>query len=155
MTSVPVELDAATRLREAGLRATETRLAVHAALSRLPHSTAAALIDAVGGQISKQGIYNVLEDLVGAGIVRRIEPAGSPALFELRVGDNHHHLVCRICGRTEDVDCAVGDAPCLMPPVTSGFVPDEAEVVWWGRCGACAAQNDALPIDTSVIETER
>jgi Fe2+ or Zn2+ uptake regulation protein len=131
--------DAPQRLRAAGLRVTETRLAVYGALGDRPHSTAAALIEAIAdGDISKQGVYNVLEDLTAAGLVRRIEPAGSPALFELRVGDNHHHLVCRICGRTEDVDCAVGAAPCLAPSTTSGFVLDEAEVVWWGRCADCA-----------------
>ena len=125
---------ATDQLRGAGLRVTEPRLAVHAALAAHPHSTATALMEHIaGGEISKQGVYNVLDDLAAAGIVRRIEPAGSAARFELRVGDNHHHLVCRLCGRTEDVDCAVGEAPCLVPVSHSGFVLDEAEVVWWGR----------------------
>lgn len=134
----------ADQLRAAGLRVTAPRLAVHAALAALPHATAAQLSELIVREpgefeISKQGLYNVLEDFGAAGLLRRIEPAGSAARFELRVGDNHHHLVCRICGRTEDVDCAVGEAPCLVPSTRAGFVLDEAEVVWWGRCAECAA----------------
>lgn len=149
---------AAEQLRGAGLRVTEPRLAVHAALIEHPHATAAALIDfiagnAPGGEVSKQGVYNVLDDLASAGIVRRIEPAGSAARFELRVGDNHHHLVCRICGRTEDVDCAVGQAPCLAPVSQSGFILDEAEVVWWGRCAECAATSPST-LSTSTAFTQ-
>jgi Fe2+ or Zn2+ uptake regulation protein len=141
---------AAAQLRAAGLRVTAPRLAVHAALAAEPHSTAADLIAAASsaGGVSKQGLYNVLADFESAGMLRRIEPAGSPARFELRVGDNHHHLVCRMCGRTEDVDCAVGEAPCLVPSTTSGFVLDEAEVVWWGRCSDCASDGDVPSTST-------
>ncbi|MCU1688947.1 MAG: furA 1 [Jatrophihabitantaceae bacterium] len=153
MTTAPEQL------RGAGLRVTEPRLAIHAALLAHPHSTAAALIDyiavdASAAGISKQGVYNVLDDLAAAGMVRRIEPAGSAARFELRVGDNHHHLVCRICGRTEDVDCAVGEAPCLVPVSNSGFVLDEAEVVWWGRCADCAAVTSTLSTSRSATPVE-
>jgi Fe2+ or Zn2+ uptake regulation protein len=141
------QVPAADQLREVGLRVTAPRLAVHAALAAAPHSTAADLIAAANliaaGGVSKQGLYNVLADFESAGMLRRIEPAGSPARFELRVGDNHHHLVCRICGRTEDVDCAVGEAPCLAPSTTSGFVLDEAEIVWWGTCSDCASDGSS------------
>jgi Fur family ferric uptake transcriptional regulator len=89
--------------------------------------------------VSPQAVYGVLEALIAAGLARRIEPAGAPALFELRVGDNHHHLVCRSCGAVADVDCTVGAAPCLTPSDTAGFVVDEAEVVFWGLCPRCRA----------------
>ena len=110
-----------------------------------PHADADEVVRAVRerlGRVSVQAVYDVLAALGRARLVRRIEPAGSPARFELRVGDNHHHLVCRSCGRVHDVDCAVGAAPCLVPgssgtPV-DGFVVDEAEVIYWGTCGACA-----------------
>jgi len=111
-----------------------------------PHADADEVVRAVRerlGRVSVQAVYDVLAALGRARLVRRIEPAGSPARFELRVGDNHHHLVCRSCGRVHDVDCAVGAAPCLVPgssgtPV-DGFVVDEAEVIYWGTCAACAA----------------
>lgn len=154
--AIPIEQP----LRGAGLRVTAPRLAVHAALADHPHSTAAALLDYIvraesaGAEISKQGVYNVLDDLCAAGLVRRIEPAGSPARFELRVGDNHHHLVCRVCGRIEDVDCAVGPAPCLTPASTQGFVLDEAEVVWWGRCAECARPQSAAEPHDLTTRTE-
>ena len=90
-------------------------------------------------------MYDVLAALVRAGLVRRIEPAGSPALYERRTGDNHHHVVCRSCGAVEDVDCAVGSAPCLAPPPAPGFVLEEAEVTWWGRCDGCRPQSDPGP----------
>jgi Fur family transcriptional regulator, stress-responsive regulator len=129
-------------LRGKGLRVTAPRLAVLSVLVEKPHSSAAELAAVLGDRVltgpSKQGLYNVLDDLTRAGLVRRIEPAGSAARYELRVGDNHHHVVCRSCGRMEDVDCAVGAAPCLQPAETAtGFVVDEAEVTWWGQCAVC------------------
>jgi Fur family ferric uptake transcriptional regulator len=113
---------------------------VLAALEQHPHATAADIAaDLVDDELSRQGLYNVLDDLTRVGLVRRIEPAGSATRYELRVGDNHHHLVCRSCGRVEDVACAVGAAPCLDPSETPrGFRVDEAEVTWWGLCASCA-----------------
>jgi Fe2+ or Zn2+ uptake regulation protein len=127
-------------LRAAGLRVTGPRLAALRALRRRPHAEAETVRTMVAeelGAVSAQAIYNVLAALVGAGIARRIEPAGSVALYELRVGDNHHHVVCRGCGITADVDCAVGRRPCLTPSDAHGFVLDEAEVTFWGLCPAC------------------
>jgi Fe2+ or Zn2+ uptake regulation protein len=135
-------------LRAAGLRVTAPRAIVLRALAERPHARADALIAAARaelGAVSTQGVYNVLRDCCEAGIVRRIEPAGSPALYELRVGDNHHHMVCRRCNAVHDVDCAVGEAPCLEPADRLGFVVDEAEVVYWGVCPACrAADGEAI-----------
>jgi Fur family ferric uptake transcriptional regulator len=138
-------------LRGKGLRVTAQRQAVLAALADKPHASAAELAAVLGDGIitgpSKQGLYNVLDDLTRVGLVRCIEPAGSAARYELRVGDNHHHVVCRSCGRMEDVDCAVGAAPCLEPAETAtGFVVDEAEVTWWGQCAACRDH----PTDTTA-----
>ena len=133
--------DAAATLRDAGLRVTRPRTAVIDELWRQPHADADAISTAVRarlGKVSKQAIYDVLYALHGAGIVRRIEPAGSPALFELYRGDNHHHVVCRSCGEVADVDCAVGVRPCLDASDTHGFVIDEAEVTYWGTCPSCA-----------------
>lgn len=127
-------------LRDTGLRVTAPRLAVLKALDGNPHSEAKAVLHRVLGELpstSLQAIYNVLADLAVAGLVRKIEPAGQPGLYELRVGDNHHHLVCTTCGVVVDVDCAVGHAPCLTPGATSGFAIDEAEVTYWGTCGDC------------------
>jgi len=103
----------------------------------------AVLVRARLGTVSTQAVYDVLRALTGAGLLRRIEPAGSPARFELRVADNHHHLACRSCGTVTDVDCTVGPAPCLQPSSYAGFVVDEAEVVFWGRCPACQQPADA------------
>jgi Fur family ferric uptake transcriptional regulator len=134
--------DAAERIRTAGLRVTDSRRAVLDALSAHPHASADELYGAVVlslPQTSLQSVYNALGDFVDAGLVRRIEPAGRPRLFELRVDDNHHHLVCTGCGAVEDVDCAVGPAPCLTPSDAHGFVVRTAEVTYWGLCGTCAA----------------
>ncbi|MCU1606211.1 MAG: fur [Modestobacter sp.] len=128
------------RLRTAGLRVTRPRLSVLGVLAERPHvdaDTIATAARAVHPSISPQAVYGVLKALVGGGLARRIEPAGAPALYELRVGDNHHHLVCRECGVVADVDCAVGAAPCLAPSDAAGFVVDEAEVVFWGLCADC------------------
>ncbi|WP_181775145.1 Fur family transcriptional regulator [Amycolatopsis pittospori] len=127
-------------LKAAGLRITAPRVAVLEWLAEHPHTTAdqvAAGVRDVLGSVSTQAVYDVLGACTGAKLVRRIEPAGHPARFETRIGDNHHHLVCRSCGRTEDVDCVHGSAPCLEPTVTAGFAIDEAEVVFWGTCPDC------------------
>jgi Fur family transcriptional regulator, stress-responsive regulator len=138
-----VEMEAATAvLRGAGLRVTASRLAVLGALGRHAHLTADTITTSVRkrlGAVSAQAVYDNLEVLLVAGLVRRIKPAGSPARFELRVGDNHHHLVCRGCGLVVDTDCAVGDPPCLTPSDSNGFAIDEAEVIYWGRCPDCSA----------------
>jgi Fur family ferric uptake transcriptional regulator len=131
------------QLRRAGLRVTRPRIAVLAVLAQHPHvdaETIAGAARAVHPSISPQAVYGVLRALVTGGLARRIEPAGAPALYELRVGDNHHHLVCRECGTVADVDCAAGAAPCLVPSDTAGFVVDEAEVVFWGICAGCQAE---------------
>jgi Fe2+ or Zn2+ uptake regulation protein len=135
MTPGPREL-----LKDAGLRITAPRLAVLEWLSVHPHATAEQVADGVRirlGTVSTQAVYDVLNACTRASLVRRIEPAGHPARFETRIGDNHHHLVCRQCGRTEDVDCVIGQAPCLEPSDTVGFVVDEAEVLFWGQCPDC------------------
>ncbi|MCF6508317.1 transcriptional repressor [Blastococcus sp. MG754426] len=137
---VDVETIWAHRLREAGLRVTRPRLSVLSVLADRPHADADAIVTGARGlhpSLSPQAVYGVLKALVAAGIARRIAPAGAPALFELRVGDNHHHLVCRSCGAVADVDCVLGAAPCLAPSDPAGFVVDEAEVVFWGLCRAC------------------
>ncbi|SEO43801.1 Fur family transcriptional regulator [Trujillonella endophytica] len=131
-----------TRLRDSGLRVTRPRLAVLDVLGAHPHADADTIVTAARAAhptLSPQSVYGVLQALVTAGLARRVEPAGAPALFELRVGDNHHHLVCRACGVVVDVDCAVGYTPCLTPSDASGFVVDEAEVVFWGFCADCRA----------------
>lgn len=130
------------QLRSAGLRATDQRVAVLRALESKPHADATAVFDAVLPELpdtSLQAVYGVLGALTDAGLVRRIEPAGSPARYELRVGDNHHHIVCSRCGAIGDVDCAIGAAPCLTPAETSGFTLTTAEVTYWGLCPDCAA----------------
>jgi Fur family ferric uptake transcriptional regulator len=134
--------DTAQLLRERGLRVTAQRLAVLHALPRESHLTADAVAESVRaevGSISLQGVYDALGALVGAGLLRRIQPAGSPALFEARVADNHHHVICRSCGHVADVDCAIGETPCLTAADDSGFQIDEAEVVYWGCCPRCSA----------------
>jgi Fur family ferric uptake transcriptional regulator len=140
--------DPAQSLREHGLRVTKQRVSVMAALAATPHSGADTVIGAVRadvGQVSTQAVYDVLNTLTDRGIVRRIQPAGSSARYELRVGDNHHHLVCRGCGAVVDVDCATGAAPCLDPSDLDrhapGFVVDEAEVTFWGLCDTCSTRS--------------
>ena len=129
-------------LREAGLRVTQQRVAVLDAVRRLPHADTDSLISAVRaetGEISHQAVYDVLRALTEAGIVRKIQPLGTVARYEGRVGDNHHHVVCRSCGAIADIDCVVGEAPCLQPSDAHGFTVDEAEVVFWGMCPTCRA----------------
>lgn len=142
----PATTEPTAALRAAGLRVTGQRVAVLGALdharAEARHLTAAEVATAARGRtagISTQAVYDCLDALTHAGLVRRIEPAGRPALYETRVGDNHHHLVCRACGHTVDVDCTHGAAPCLTPDADHGFVVDEAEVLFWGVCPACAA----------------
>ncbi len=132
--------DAEQLLREHGLQVTAQRLAILRAVSSRPHGTADELIDdvrAVIGSISRQAVFGTLNVLVEKNLLRRIQPAGSPARYEDRVGDNHHHLICRSCGLTFDIDCIVGAAPCLVAEEDHGFEIDEAEVLFWGRCPSC------------------
>ena len=127
-------------LRQHGVQVTAQRLAVLRAVSGQPHRTADDVADAVRteiGAISRQAVYDALGVLADKGLIRRIQPAGSPARYEDRVDDNHHHLVCRACGRTVDVDCATGLTPCLHAVDDAGFEIDEAEVIYWGRCPDC------------------
>jgi len=137
----------ASVLREHGLQVTAQRLAVLRAVSRRPHGTADDVAEVVRsdiGTISRQAVYDALETLADKGLIRRIQPAGSAARFEDRVGDNHHHLICRTCGRMVDVDCAVGFTPCLTAADDSGYKIDEAEVVYWGRCPDCLAGSSGV-----------
>jgi Fe2+ or Zn2+ uptake regulation protein len=133
-------------LRSGGVRVTRPRLAVLQALQGNPHAETEAIIRlarAELGSVSHQAVYDVLRALTEAGLVRRIQPAGSVARYEVRIGDNHHHVVCRTCGDIQDVDCAVGDAPCLTASEDAGFSIDEAEVVYWGRCPTCSSDTAA------------
>lgn len=132
--------DGTQLLRDAALRVTQPRLAVLAAVHDHPHSDTDAIIGVVRtelGDVSTQAVYDVLRALTRAGLVRRIEPAGSVARYESRVGDNHHHVVCRGCGSIADVDCAVDNTPCLTASADHGYVIDEAEVTYWGVCPDC------------------
>lgn len=143
-------------LRAAGLRVTRPRLAVLLALRERPHADTTAVLAGVRTHlpsVSHQAVYDCLGALTDAGLLRRIQPAGSVARYELRVGDNHHHVVCRTCGAVEDVDCAVGGAPCLDPSADHGFVIDEAEVIYWGRCPACSAQS--IPTTPTTLKESR
>jgi Fe2+ or Zn2+ uptake regulation protein len=136
--------DPAALLRDRGIQVTAQRLAVLRAVSGRPHITAedvTQLVRAEIGAISRQSVYDALSLLVAEGLIRRIQPSGSPARFEDRVGDNHHHLICRTCGRVVDVDCAVGAVPCLTPTHDRGYEIDEAEVAYWGRCPDCLARS--------------
>ncbi len=136
--------DPAEQLRENGLPVTAQRIAILAAVAKLPHSTADTIAEEVRsniGTISKQAVYDALSTLSLKGLIRRIQPAGSPALYEARVGDNHHHVICRTCGTTADVDCAVGERPCLNAADDAGFKIDEAEVIYWGTCPGCLASS--------------
>ena len=131
---------AVDKLRDRQVQVTPQRIAVLRAIGKQPHSTADDIAERVRrdiGAISKQAVYDVLRVLVDTGLIRRIEPANSPALFEDRVEDNHHHLICRACGHVVDVNCAVGLAPCLTPEDAAGYSIDEAEVIYWGHCPDC------------------
>jgi Fur family ferric uptake transcriptional regulator len=137
---VPATDDLVRILRGAQLRVTRPRVAVLAAVHGNPHADTDSIIGAVRedlGSVSHQAVYDVLRALVAAGLVRCIQPAGSLARYEARIGDNHHHAVCRACGTITDIDCAVGDAPCLTATNDAGFEIDQAEVIYWGRCPEC------------------
>ncbi|WP_344974384.1 Fur family transcriptional regulator [Streptosporangium fragile] len=131
------------RLRQAGLRVTAARLAIMQTVREGNHPNVDAVyrgvLDRVG-QVSLQAVYDSLHALHRAGLLRRIEPAGSPARYETRIGDNHHHLVCRQCGKVTDVDCAVGRPPCLDPVSGAGYLVDEADVIFWGVCPGCRSE---------------
>ena len=140
VADVPVDPEAL--LRSHGLPVTAQRLAVLRAVADRPHRTADdvdKVVRAELGAISRQAVYDALAVFTDRGLIRRIQPAGSPARYEDRVGDNHHHLICRSCNRMVDVDCAVGDTPCLTAADSSGYEIDEAEVIYWGRCPECIA----------------
>lgn len=139
---MPTTSDFERMLRAVALRVTRPRLAVLSAVHDHPHADTDLIIGVVRadlGEVSHQAVYDVLRALTVAGLVRRIEPAGSVARYESRVGDNHHHVVCRSCGAIADVDCAVGATPCLTASDDHGFTIDEAEVIYWGRCPECVA----------------
>ena len=141
-----VSEDAEQQLRRHGVQVTAQRLATLRALSAQSHATADELAESVRlaiGSISRQAVYDTLAVFVDKGLVRRIQPTGSAARYEDRVGDNHHHLICRTCGTTVDIDCAVGEVPCLTAADDHGFVIDEAEVVYWGFCPSCLVPADA------------
>jgi Fe2+ or Zn2+ uptake regulation protein len=130
-------------LRDASLRVTRPRVSVLEAVHASPHADTHSLIRSARAalpHVSHQAVYDVLQVLTDAGLVRRIQPAGSVARYEARVGDNHHHAVCRSCGAIEDVDCAVGEAPCLSPADDRRFAIDEAEVTYWGHCASCSSR---------------
>jgi Fe2+ or Zn2+ uptake regulation protein len=151
---MPATEDFEHRLREAGLRVTRPRVAVLGAVHRAPHADTDAIIGAVRadlGEVSHQAVYDVLRALTSAGLLRRIQPSGSVARYEARVGDNHHHVVCRTCGTIADVDCALGEVPCLTASDDHGFTIDEAEVVYWGLCPECA--NGSTPQLTTQTTT--
>ena len=138
---MPATTELERMLRGASLRVTRPRVAVLAAVHEHPHADTHSIIGVVReglGEVSQQAVYDVLRALTGAGLVRRIHPPGSVPRYESRVGDNHHHLVCRSCGAIADVDCAVGAAPCLTAADDHGFAIDEAEVIYWGLCPACS-----------------
>jgi len=145
---VPTVVDFEGMLRGAELRVTQPRMAVLTAVHEHPHADTNTIIDATRlelGEVSTQAVYDVLRALTEVGLVRRIEPAGSPARYESRTGDNHHHVVCRACGTIADVDCATGATPCLTASNRNGFVIDEAEVTFWGLCPACATARTSAP----------
>lgn len=139
---MPTTSDVERLLRGAGLRVTRPRVAVLTAVHDHPHADTESMIGIVGrdfGEVSRQAVYDVLRALTDVGLVRRFQPMGSVARYEAQSGDNHHHVVCRSCGAIVDVDCAVGDSPCLTASDGAGYEIDEAEVIWWGRCPDCAA----------------
>ncbi len=156
--TVAVANDPADLLRQHGIQVTAQRLAVLRAVAGQPHITAdlaAEVVRAEIGAISLQSVYDALSLLVAEGLIRRIQPAGSPARFEDRVGDNHHHLICRICGRLVDVDCAAGSTPCLSTVDDKGYEIDEAEVAYWGRCPDCQADAAAPSLTDSSTRQRR
>ena len=155
--SDPEPSDLAATVRGAGLRVTRPRVAVLAAVRRHPHATTESIITAVRRdlpRVSSQAVYGILGALADTGLVQRIQPRGSVARYEARVGDNHHHLVCRSCGDIVDVDCAVGEAPCLIASDDGGYAIDEAEVLYWGRCPSCS-RRPTVPASPGPPAAER
>jgi len=143
-----MKTDGAKLLRNLGMQVTAQRLAILRAVAAAPHCTADDVAEEVRaelGTISRQAVYDALNLLVEKRLLRRIQPAGSAALYEDRVGDNHHHVICRVCGQTADVDCAVGRAPCLNAATDSGYRIDEAEVIYWGTCPDCLPRKKSPP----------
>lgn len=146
LRDVPPPLNFERLLRGAALRVTRPRMAVIKAVHAHPHADTESILGAVRHElpeVSHQTVYDSLHTLTGAGLVRRIQPSGSVARYESRVGDNHHHAVCRMCGAISDVDCATGEAPCLDAPYSQGFRIDEAEVIYWGLCPECGARSQS------------
>lgn len=144
---MPSSLEIERMLRSAKLRVTRPRIAVLSAVHEHPHADTHAIIDVVRTElgetdVSHQAVYDVLQALTGAGLVRRIQPSRSLARYEARIADNHHHIVCRACGAVADVDCSVGSAPCLTPSEDHGYAVDEAEVIYWGTCPDCQRDGD-------------
>ncbi len=158
---VPITSDLERMLRAADLRVTRPRVAVLSAVHEHPHADTDSIIGHVRadlGEVSHQAVYDVLRALTGAGLLRRIQPSGSVARYESRVGDNHHHVVCRSCGAIADVDCAVGHAPCLEASEDHGFAIEEAEVFYWGTCPGCRAAHGtekSQPKETPRQEMQR
>ena len=145
---MPSRVELEGTLRAAGLRVTRPRVAVLAAVRGRPHADTFSIVHLVRGElgaVSQQAVYDVLQALTDAGLLRRIQPLGSVARYESRVGDNHHHIVCRSCGSIADADCAVGDTPCLDASDDHGFEIDEAEVVYWGTCPDCSSAATRIP----------
>jgi Fur family transcriptional regulator, stress-responsive regulator len=144
---MPARVELEGMLRAAGLRVTRPRVAALAAVREHPHADTYSIVHLVRaelGAVSQQAVYDVLQALTDARLLRRIQPLGSVARYESRVGDNHHHAVCRSCGAIADVDCAVGDAPCLTASQDHGFVIDEAEVIYWGVCPECSGKGSSV-----------
>ena len=155
---MPSESDLERMLREVALRVTRPRVAVLTAVHDHPHADTDSIIRVVReglGEVSHQAVYDVLRALTSAGLVRRIQPSGSAARYEARVGDNHHHAVCRTCGAIADVDCAVGEAPCLEASDAHGFEIDEAEVIYWATCPDCAGATHESTRTPSAMTTPR
>jgi Fur family transcriptional regulator, stress-responsive regulator len=150
--NVEMSLDPAQLLRQRGFKVTAQRLAVLRAVSTRPHLTAEEVVELVRadiGTISHRAVYDAVGVLADMGLLRRIQPAGSAARYEDRVGDNHHHLICRACGRMVDVDCAVGAVPCLTASDDAGYEIDEAEVIYWGRCPICRQASEGVSVPSS------
>lgn len=155
---MPTTAELKRLLREASLRVTKPRVAVLTAVHEHPHADTDSIIGAARrelGELSHQAVYDVLKALTAAGLLRRIQPAGSVARYEARINDNHHHVVCRSCGVIADVDCAVGETPCLTASDDNGFAIEEAEVVYWGLCPSCSAETNTPSSQTANKESDR
>jgi Fe2+ or Zn2+ uptake regulation protein len=153
-----VKVNYSTLLRQQGFNVTAQRLAILRAVDERPHGTADELLEGVRseiGSISRQSVYDTLNTLSEFGLLNRIQPMGSPARYETRTGDNHHHLICRGCNRVEDVDCAVGARPCLSASENHGFIIDEAEVIYWGYCPTCTSSQSLSPSMSPPPNEER